>query len=259
MNARMADDATPIELKVLVERAVRPVHAGMVRKRRMREELLAHLVAIYDEELAGGGGDAASNVAATERFGDPDEVTRELERTVSLLDRYVWFFERYAPDPRESFLRLGVRSLIWSVAVFVPTFGLIAVLEEIRGRPNPWWFVGMVLLHLLIISTVFGACGAFLGYRMACAVGGSADERSTRKALAYGLVSMLFIPALVLYTYVAFTWTYGAEFTDAKFRAYPLLACISAPLTPIVLLLASRQQAEQIRYEREWRELNISA
>src|SRR3954447_4803338 len=34
----------------LVERAVRPVHASTPRKRRMREELVAHLSAIYDQE-----------------------------------------------------------------------------------------------------------------------------------------------------------------------------------------------------------------
>ena len=36
----------------LVERAVRPVQAGPTKKLRMREELLAHLTAIHEEELA---------------------------------------------------------------------------------------------------------------------------------------------------------------------------------------------------------------
>ena len=38
------------ELKIVVERAVRPVRATIARKRRMREELLAHLMAIFEEE-----------------------------------------------------------------------------------------------------------------------------------------------------------------------------------------------------------------
>ena len=40
------NDANLTELKVVVERTVQPIRATMARKRRMREELLAHLVAI---------------------------------------------------------------------------------------------------------------------------------------------------------------------------------------------------------------------
>ena len=39
------------ELKIVVEQAVRPVRATMARKRQMREELLAHLTAIFEEEV----------------------------------------------------------------------------------------------------------------------------------------------------------------------------------------------------------------
>ena len=39
----------------LVERTVRPVHASVARKRKMREELLAHLTGIYEEELTALG------------------------------------------------------------------------------------------------------------------------------------------------------------------------------------------------------------
>ena len=38
-------------LRVQVERVVRPVRASSRRKDRMREELLAHLLRLYDEEL----------------------------------------------------------------------------------------------------------------------------------------------------------------------------------------------------------------
>ena len=43
------------ELMVHVERAVRPVRANPARKFKMRQELLAHLTGIYDEELARSG------------------------------------------------------------------------------------------------------------------------------------------------------------------------------------------------------------
>ena len=59
------------EFMVLVERAVRPVLAGPARKLRMREELLAHLTGIYEEELARAGDEAAARAEAVRRFGDP--------------------------------------------------------------------------------------------------------------------------------------------------------------------------------------------
>ena len=47
------------KLKVLVERAVRPVRASVTRKRHMREELLAHVTAIFEEEFEKSGDEAA--------------------------------------------------------------------------------------------------------------------------------------------------------------------------------------------------------
>ncbi len=44
-------DATLKELKVVVERAVQPIRATMARKRQMREELLAHLVSVFEQEI----------------------------------------------------------------------------------------------------------------------------------------------------------------------------------------------------------------
>ena len=63
----------------IVERIVRPVRASTPRKRKMREELLAHLSAIYDQELAKLGKPASALEAASRRLGDPAELARELE------------------------------------------------------------------------------------------------------------------------------------------------------------------------------------
>ena len=54
------------ELMVLVERAVRPVPVGPRQKLRMREELLAHLTEVYEEERARLGDD---RVALARRRG----------------------------------------------------------------------------------------------------------------------------------------------------------------------------------------------
>ena len=46
----------------------------------MREELLAHLTAIYEEEKARLHDSAAAISEAKKRFGNPQELSRELER-----------------------------------------------------------------------------------------------------------------------------------------------------------------------------------
>ena len=46
------NELTLTQLKIIVERAVRPVRASTARKRKMREELLAHVVGVFEEEGA---------------------------------------------------------------------------------------------------------------------------------------------------------------------------------------------------------------
>jgi hypothetical protein len=76
-----------LQMKV-VERVVRPVLASNNRKRRMRDEMLAHLSAIYDEELTRSGDLTKAVNAAAERFGNPTELTAELQATVPRLERW---------------------------------------------------------------------------------------------------------------------------------------------------------------------------
>ena len=64
------NDSVMTELKVVVERAVRPVRASNFRKRRMREELLGHLLEIYEEEAARLENEQASLEHARPLLGD---------------------------------------------------------------------------------------------------------------------------------------------------------------------------------------------
>lgn len=76
------DDAVRTELMRVVERTVRPLPTTLVKKRRMREELLSHLAGVYDEEAARLGDGRAALERTTERFGDHAEVRADLLRTV---------------------------------------------------------------------------------------------------------------------------------------------------------------------------------
>jgi hypothetical protein len=75
------------EFMIAVERAVRPVQATEHRKLRMRQELLAHLTALFEEERARLGNDEAARAEALRRFGNPADLTRELQGSVPLVER----------------------------------------------------------------------------------------------------------------------------------------------------------------------------
>jgi hypothetical protein len=69
-------------LAALVDDALRPVRASTARKSQMREELLAHVCAVYEEEQARQGevGDPLERTAR--RFGDPQELAARLHQAL---------------------------------------------------------------------------------------------------------------------------------------------------------------------------------
>src|SRR5258707_1224665 len=95
-----------IQLKIIVERAVRPIRASTSRKRKMREELLAHLSGVFEEESAKLGDDRAALERTALRFGDHAEVTGQLQESVPAGDRIMRLLEG---RPGESMLRGALR------------------------------------------------------------------------------------------------------------------------------------------------------
>src|SRR5437868_131439 len=69
-----------------LEQAVRPVIACTVRKRKMREELLAHVSAVFEEESARLGDEPAALARTQERFGPAAELTGLLQASVPGID-----------------------------------------------------------------------------------------------------------------------------------------------------------------------------
>jgi len=86
-------DQTEIELKKIVESAVRPVPAPRDRKKQMRAELLAHVHVVFEEEREHGNDQAALRQTRA-RFGDPAKLANELQAALSRSDRLAFFIER---------------------------------------------------------------------------------------------------------------------------------------------------------------------
>jgi hypothetical protein len=74
------------ELMIHVERIVRPLHASRARKLRMRQELLAHLQAAFDEEREHCPDETTAVVRATQRLGDPAQLAHQLQKSLPLIE-----------------------------------------------------------------------------------------------------------------------------------------------------------------------------
>ena len=139
-----------------VEGIVRPVRASTSRKRKMRDELLTHLSAIYDEELARLHDPEAAFQVAVERFGEPGELTREMERVLPASARLDYYRERWlawrAPESVASYLR---RVSIRVTAVFA---AIVAILAGAAVWSNGWdrsdWVAIRPMIALLVLMPI---------------------------------------------------------------------------------------------------------
>jgi hypothetical protein len=126
--------STLTQLQIVVERAVRPVRAGARRKDRMREELLAHLTGIYDQERARHGDETAAREEAVRRFGQPAALTRGLQESLTGEDRLTYFVERWIGwRARESAARHAYRLAV-TVLVCLAAMALPMVVAGVTER-----------------------------------------------------------------------------------------------------------------------------
>src|ERR1051325_942505 len=158
------NDTTLTQLKILVERAVRPVRATSEHKRKIREELLAHVTGIFEEEAKCGDSTAALEATAR-RFGEPMELTAQLQTAIPWQDL---FSERV-----ESLIGWGWQSsplrLAGRIAALTGALGAIGLLLMILiiGRWEEWLTLRRlpaVVMPLWLAGLAF--CGTLLAFSM---------------------------------------------------------------------------------------------
>src|SRR6516165_2854036 len=128
-------DSTQLQLRIIVEKAVRPVRASMSRKRKMREELLAHVSAVFEEEVAKLGEERVALERTEQRFGNPAELTSQLQEAIPASDRIPRFLEDLAFRPGESTLRRAVR---YALVTFLACGVVLLPAFFVQGRMNEW-------------------------------------------------------------------------------------------------------------------------
>jgi hypothetical protein len=250
------NESTLTRLKIIVERAVRPVRASTPRKRQMREELLAHVCGVFEEESAKLGDDRAALEQTALRFGNPAEVTSQLQESVPARDAIRRFWEG---RPGEPALRTAVR-LAWVTGTFALAFvvSFLVVASLAVGLVGSWshevlsiclwglWAVLAVPVYLFGLT--------FLTDWMEKALYGSAG-RSLLKVALVAAGSWLFT-LLWLAPMIWPFWSAGLDHLGAVlFAAWPELMVVLAPWFPYALAQSSHLRRQ---YHEEWACLDVA-
>ena len=216
------------DLKVVVEQAVRPVRATLGRKRRMREELLAHLLAIFDEETAGCVDATTAVERAKRRFGDPRELTPQLQQAVPWRDRCLAVFEKMGCQPDEAAWHLAGKHL----AVMVPFYMVwLPVWLLIHGniqtvQPTEWH--PLLVIALVLAIPLMALVNVFLSIPLAVMLhkyGSGWIAKRRGRILLGGLGALAVMIGLVL----------------------PQLTGVA-----VLFILMTRQEVKQWRYQMDW-------
>jgi ATP-dependent Clp protease ATP-binding subunit ClpC len=236
---------------VLVERAVRPVSATVARKRQMREELLAHVTGIYEEEKEKSRDDEIALERTRQRFGDPRELSTELQQSVPAWNRLRGSLQE--PCAR---LTLGVSTLQLAAIIAVGTVIVysIVVLPMVLVMLAAGKSLDIAIaLHVMPVTAAVGAVFAFLlvlfGSKISRALYGNHSERRVRRAIYWCLASLPIFPMLVISLY----WGFGLPVPNSPL----VLAFAIAPATPVLLILMARATADEVRRDEKWTRLVI--
>jgi hypothetical protein len=179
-----------INLRKDVERVVRPIRASTWRKNQMREELLAHLEGLLAEEKARRGDDVGAVRRARARFGEPGQLTTELQATVPRWERWAFVpvpgLQRGRRRPGET---LGAYQRRWIVRMtcLVLVWGGFAVGCALVG-PRRIELTGFFLVQVLVCTLLLGLGLLAEAIRRSLMRLESADpaaRRTARRAVAF--------------------------------------------------------------------------
>jgi hypothetical protein len=244
------NDSTLTQLKILVERAVRPVQASAGRKRKMREELLAHVVGAFEEE-AELGDEQAALARTQERFGQAAELTGQLQASVPPGDRVERFAENLFGGSGQSVLRLATRFAVALGALSLVPLGIMILIQVLRGQGGEWLTVARVPSLLAPLWTAFlSFSGTLLSYGMWQALFGPAG-RSWLRASLVAAAAWLLVPV----SSFALCLAVMADTRECLWEVVPLLPYgVMAPAALVAVMYLAKSE---LLSDREWARLPI--
>ncbi|MCX5771447.1 MAG: permease prefix domain 1-containing protein [Candidatus Hydrogenedentes bacterium] len=159
------------QLRVHVERIVRPIRATAGRKNKMREELLAHLMQKAEALMAKGADEATACAQAIEQLGGPAALRADLQATVPALERLAClplpaspFLDRYFEKDegetplhfalvRTSHMALAIGAILL-VAATVRWSGLFPFRQR-NANPRAYCLIMMSFSYLSVVVSSF--------------------------------------------------------------------------------------------------------
>ena len=222
------NNATLTELKVVVERVVWPVRATMARKSRMREELLAHLVAIFEEEEKHRGDEQAALEQTKQRFGGPGKLMGELQQTVTRRDRCRSILENMGYRPSESAWHLAARHFLVTLLIYLlwlPTLMLAFGKLRNPGPVEAQHLWALVLVGSVLLAALFNVILSVVLARLLNKIG--PVLASTRRG------------RVLLAALCGFAALFGFVLPGVTGAA-------------VLFILMARQATEECRYQKAW-------
>jgi hypothetical protein len=239
------NEFTLTQLKIIVERAVRPVRASPSRKRKMREELLAHVVGVFEEERARLGDEGAALERTALRFGNPSEVTSRLQESVPAGDRIARFWEG---RPGEATLWVFVRvACVASAWALVGVAATLFAAEWVTVLPRE---AMISFVYIFLVPPVYLLGLAFLTDWIEKGVydpAGVSRLRVARSAAGSLLFMLLFVAGAGW-----LVWLTGWDHLG-----YVLFVGMLAAGSVVLAWVLARENAPRRRYHEEWGSLPI--
>lgn len=245
------NDEIMTRLKILVETAVRPVRASRLRKRRMREELFAHVVATFEEEMPRLDDESRAIAQTERRFGDPQGLAFRLQESIPRRDWLTRLREMGHFRPRESLLHRAITYVLLNFIPYVGAMMLFGSLSVIRGRLLEFRIASYTLFVMLVLMTGILFVFSLFVDRIYQALYERRSERSLPRAIICALASVPVFPVFIL----AFYWvlTGGVALTHFQLS----LTCLGGLLTPAILIFAARETARDVQLDEKWTSLYI--
>jgi hypothetical protein len=248
------------ELMVHVERAVRAVHASPARKRRMRQELLAHLTGLLEEEKARGGDEQEALARTLQRFGDSADLSRDLQASVPRLEQWeARAAKGFLRRPGETGLRHGARLAALSAATMFVGLNLPLLIHVAAG--GKWSDAGVGLACLGVI-TAYMFLSVLLCHGVIRELADRLSAASVLRAAGYGVGAMLAGVALVAGNYVAQPenplWEFLLRYPENSLAlsAWAWFACMPLALA-LAVVLVTRVKSVMARGHEDWASLEI--
>jgi ATP-dependent Clp protease ATP-binding subunit ClpC len=255
------DDVRAEMLKVrlgqmrIVERIVRPVHAGTPRKLKMREELLAHVSEVYDQELARVNDPAAAMAETTTRLGEASELTAQFQRSLSVSDRLSYHLERWfgwrAPESAARYtLRVAAQVFI-AISAVCAVLAVAAFFDTGRDVVATWRAIRPAIA-ILIVAPVDMFLLGWLYFKTRDAIFG---PTWSRKSLGRAVLCQALAAVITIVSVTAFAFLVTGEIR----ATVPLLerAGIAAAAVVVSLLLQMRLSGPSEIAHTIWASLDL--